>query len=94
MMLEKGSVEACQAFIKKHSQNLHPNHYYLLDIKLALSQMIGQSAVGQGHEIFSLSEKELLYKQNICMELLEVANRISPGKQRLQVVAFFKMPCL
>ena len=44
-MLEKGSVEACQvklivivivivivilqAFIKKHSQNLHPNHYYL-----------------------------------------------------------------
>ena len=29
VMLEKGSVEACQAFIKKHSQNLHPNHYYL-----------------------------------------------------------------
>ena len=28
-MLEKGSIEACQAFIKKHSQNLHPNHYYL-----------------------------------------------------------------
>ena len=29
VMLEKGSIEACQAFIKKHSQNLHPNHYYL-----------------------------------------------------------------
>ena len=27
--LEKGSVEACQSFIRKHSQNLHPNHYYL-----------------------------------------------------------------
>ena len=46
-MLEKGSVEACQvehivivivivilqAFIKKHSQNLHPNHYYLQVIR-------------------------------------------------------------
>lgn len=28
--LERGSVEACQNFIKKHSQNLHPNHYYLV----------------------------------------------------------------
>merc|ERR1719282_1864135 len=44
--LEKGSIEACQSFIRKHSQNLHPNHYYLMDIKLALCQMIGQSAAG------------------------------------------------
>ena len=35
--------------------------------------MIGQSAAGQGHEIFNLTEKELLYKQKIGMELLEVA---------------------
>ena len=28
--LEKGSIEACQSFIRKHSQNLHPNHYYLM----------------------------------------------------------------
>ena len=28
--LEKGSIEGCQSFIKKHSQNLHPNHYYLM----------------------------------------------------------------
>ena len=30
----------------------------------------------QGHEIYNLSEKELLYKQRIGLELLEVANRI------------------
>ena len=52
------------------------------DIKLALCQMIGQSAAGQGHEIFNLTEKELLYKQKIGMELLEVANIISPGISR------------
>jgi len=91
VMLEKGSVEACQAFIKKHSQNLHPNHYYLQDIKLALCQMIGQSATGQGHEIFNLTEKELLYKQKIGMELLEVANTISPGISRLRGVILYEL---
>jgi len=89
--LEKGSIEACQSFIKKHSQNLHPNHYYLMDIKLALCQMIGQSAAGQGHEIFNLTEKELLYKQKIGMELLEVANIISPGISRLRGVILYEL---
>ena len=28
--LERGNPEACQNFIKKHSQNLSPNHYYLV----------------------------------------------------------------
>jgi len=89
--LEKGSIEACQSFIRKHSQNLHPNHYYLMDIKLALCQMIGQSAAGQGHEIFNLTEKELLYKQKIGMELLEVANIISPGISRLRGVILYEL---
>jgi len=89
--LEKGSIEGCQAFIRKHSQNLHPNHYYLMDIKLALCQMIGQSAAGQGHEIFNLTEKELLYKQKIGMELLEVANIISPGISRLRGVILYEL---
>jgi len=89
--LEKGSIEGCQSFIKKHSQNLHPNHYYLMDIKLALCQMIGQSAAGQGHEIFNLTEKELLYKQKIGMELLEVANIISPGISRLRGVILYEL---
>ena len=32
--------------------------------------MIGQSANGQGHEIFNLSEKELVYKQKVRQETL------------------------
>ena len=31
--------------------------------------MIGQSATGQGHEIFNLSEKELVYKQKVSSHL-------------------------
>lgn len=79
--LERGNPEACQSFVKKHSQNLHPNHYYLMDVKLALSQMIGQqqqqAQLGQQQD--DLHEKELLQKQKLCMEILNVANKISPG---------------
>ena len=75
--LERGSPEACQNFIKKHSQNLHPNHYYLMDVKLALCQMIGQ--MSQSNE---LNEKDLVQKQKLCMEILSVANRISPGNDK------------
>ena len=75
--LERGSPEACQSFVRKHSQNLHPNHYYLMDVKLALCQMIG----GQGGaELHDLQEKDIVQKQKLCMEILNVANKISPGK--------------
>ena len=81
--LERGNPEACQSFVKKHSQNLNPNHYYLMDVKLALSQMIGGQNQGNGAqtgELNDLHEKDLVQKQKLCMEILNVANKISPGK--------------
>lgn len=52
-----------------------------MDVKLALSQMIGQqqqqAQLGQQQD--DLHEKELLQKQKLCMEILNVANKISPG---------------
>ena len=87
--LEKGSPEACLGFIKKHSQNLHRNHFYLMDVKLALCQMIGKSAAGEhfpgeqgalmARMASEIAEKDLVLKQKLCMELIEVANVISPG---------------
>ena len=75
--LERGSPEACQSFVRKHSQNLHPNHYYLMDVKLALCQMIGGQ--GSGIDLHDLHEKDIVQKQKLCMEILNVANKISPG---------------
>ena len=69
-----------QSFVKKHSQNLHPNHYYLMDVKLALSQMIGGQ--GGGGELHDLHEKDIVQKQKLCMEILNVANKISPGMRK------------
>ena len=50
-----------------------------MDVKLALSQMIGQ----QTNSPNDLNEKDLVYKQKLCMEILSVANIISPGKNIL-----------
>ena len=49
-----------------------------MDVKLALSQMIGQ----QANTLNELSEKDLVYKQKLCMEILGVANVISPGNTK------------
>ena len=39
----------------------------------------------QGHEIYNLSEKELLYKQRISLELLEVMK----VKVKWQILSFY-----
>ena len=58
-----------------------------MDVKLALSQMIGQ----QANTLNELSEKDLVYKQKLCMEILGVANVISPGN----IKKFFRfLKCL
>ena len=59
---------------------MHPNHYYLMDVKLALCQMIGGQ--GSGIELHDLQEKDIIQKQKLCMEILNVANKISPGKEK------------
>ena len=57
-----------------------------MDVKLALSQMIGgqQQQPGQpptaSGELHDLHEKDIVQKQKLCMEILNVANKISPGK--------------
>ena len=59
--LEKGSIEGCQSFIKKHSQNLHPNHYYLM-VSFSLS-LPGSVDGGQYLEKFALLD--ILYRTTL-----------------------------
>ena len=95
--LEKGSEETCKSFIIKHSQNLHPNHFYLMDVKLALCQMLGKGgpekngggAGGGGGGVEHAKEKELVLKQKLCMEILDVVNKISPGKREQKKLFLF-----
>lgn len=89
--LERVNPEACQSFVKKHSQNLHPNHYYLMDVKLALSQMIGGGAQQGQQGQLDMHEKDIVQQQKLCMEILNVANKISPGISRLRGVVMYEL---
>ena len=80
MSLERNSIPACLQFLKKHSQNLHPNHFFLMDVKLALVQMIAKEK--------EIKEKELILKQKLCVELINVINVISPGKDYSRKLTF------
>ena len=82
--LEKSNMIACKNFLKKHSQNLHPNHYYLMDVKLALCQMLA-------HKNNDFSDKDLVLKQKLCIELMNVVNVISPGISRLRGVVLYEL---
>ena len=61
-----------------------------MDVKLALCQMIGQST-GMGNDLHDLNEKDIVHKQKLCMEILNVANVISPGISRLRGVVMYEL---
>ncbi len=48
-----------------------------MDVRLSLVQMIGKTKDGSRNDD---SEKELVLKQKLCVELMDVINVISPGK--------------
>lgn len=74
--MKKGDIQACRTFIQRHSNTLHENHFYMTDVKLALSQLIGQQEGLQNTEIEFISEKILL-----CKKLNELLGILVPGKK-------------
>jgi hypothetical protein len=52
--------------------------------------MIGQST-GMGNDLHDLNEKDIVHKQKLCMEILNVANVISPGISRLRGVVMYEL---
>ena len=74
--LKRGSVEDCERFLKKYDNILHPHHFYLIDVKLALCQMYGHL---EDQKIIDLTEEILNTKEALCLELLKVIDVLSPG---------------
>ena len=55
-----------------------------MDVKLALCQMLAN-----GNTDFS--EKDLVLKQKLCIELINVVNVLSPGISRLRGVVLYEL---
>lgn len=74
--LPKGSVDACKQFLKLNEPYLHNNHHYVVDIKLALVQLLGQKFT---NGIPDITDEDLLIKIKYCRDLIDLTNKLIPG---------------
>lgn len=75
--LMKGNIKACEDFIRKYSMKiLHPNHYYLTEVKLAVAQLYGRTTNGS---LVDISDEVLAAKFKICSDVLQIADSLVPG---------------
>ncbi|XP_014230172.1 uncharacterized protein LOC106654698 [Trichogramma pretiosum] len=86
--LEKNSVEACRGFLKEHEPLLHRNHYYMVDVKMALAQLIGQE---QGRGLGQISTDLLKEKIQLCDDLSELLLTLAPAEHRARGTILFEL---
>lgn len=86
--MQKNSVQAAKIFISNAAKHVPGNHFYITDVKLAMSEMIGQEFRGG---IADVSEEELLLKIKVCKELLSLAEILAPAENRIRGSLFFEI---
>lgn len=86
--LKRGSIKQCERFLKKYEDVLHPHHFYMIDVKLALCQMYGHL---EGQKLIDLTDDELNAKESLCLELLKLVDVLSPGMNRLRGVILYEL---
>ena len=74
--MKKDDVNACQKFIDDQRQILHPNHFYNVDVKIALTQIIGQQEGG----LPAVSDELLNEKITLCKNLEKLLQIVVPGE--------------
>lgn len=79
--VDKTSVQACQQFLNEYESYLHPNHFYLTDIKLALCHHHHNNRISKHqHQLFPSTEDLMEMKLTLCRDLLKLIRVIAPGK--------------
>jgi len=81
-------VPAHEAFLKKFSQILHPQHVHIIMAKYPLAKMLGRM---KGWEADKLSEDQLRRKQQLCEEVLAVLDVIMPGESRMRGMMLYEL---
>lgn len=86
--IDKDSSKACKEFITKAEEKLPKNHYYIVDVKMALSQLLG-TEVEPG--LPALTEEELELKITICKQMLELTEKLCPAEKRIKGLLLFEL---
>lgn len=75
--MEKGNSSACKLFLEYYGKLLTPNHFYIIDVKLALSQIIGQESKNGLQQV---TDNDLNLKIKLCRQINELVEMLAPGK--------------
>ncbi|XP_058462124.1 SET domain-containing protein SmydA-8 [Malaya genurostris] len=78
--MEKTNEKHCNLFISHYSRWLSPNHHYLVDVKILLSQVIGG---GSPDAIKEISDEDLMSKMKMCQDLIRLFEKICPAEARV-----------
>lgn len=75
--MKKDDADTCRKFVDSQARILHENHFYNVDVKLALAQIIGQQEGG----LPAVSDELLSEKIILCKKLSELLRTLVPGER-------------
>lgn len=76
--MDKSDVDQCFKYIDRYSKWLPPNHHYLCDVQLTLTQAIGG---GDPANLQLLDGEQLQLKISFCQKLLKLFGILAAGKR-------------
>jgi len=79
VVLKDAPLSVSEAFLRDTSKQLSENHYYRTDVKFAIAQMYGRKE----EDIDELHKDLLDRKEQLCRDVLRLADLFSPGVTRL-----------
>ncbi|KAL4705998.1 hypothetical protein ACJJTC_005684 [Scirpophaga incertulas] len=86
-MSRKGrTLTPCERFINHCSGYLHPSHYYMTDVSLALAQMLGQE-----RGLAEVDDDRLLLKTQLCRKIADLLETLAPAETRLRGSLLFEL---
>ncbi|XP_041981847.1 SET domain-containing protein SmydA-8 [Aricia agestis] len=87
-VMPKNDPDACERFISHCSSYLHPNHYYMTDVSVALAQMVGQQ---DARGLAGVTEDRLLVKAQLCKHIADLLDTLAPAETRLRGSLLFEL---
>nr|XP_012144345.1 PREDICTED: uncharacterized protein LOC100876879 isoform X3 [Megachile rotundata] len=84
--MRKNDIDVCKEFLNRYKNVLHPNHFYNIDVTIALAQLIGQQS---GLE--AVEEELLVEKKESCKKLDNLLKLLAPAENRIRGLILFEM---
>ncbi|CAG9767247.1 unnamed protein product [Ceutorhynchus assimilis] len=80
---EKSNSKTVKDFIRSYEKYLHNNHYYLTEMKMILSQMLGHE---NEDGLPGISDEDLELKAKLCQGVANLVKILAPGINKIHSV--------